>query len=71
MQISISHLKLGFTWTKKTFIILVVLRWNVPRWPNSWCACLVCGRSRVRNPKTGQIFHSVANGLPPLQQLRK
>jgi len=33
--------------------------------------CLVCGRSRVRFPKAGQILHSVANGSPPLQHLRR
>jgi len=26
---------------------------------------------RVRIPKVGQILHSVANGLPPLQHLRR
>jgi len=34
-------------------------------------ACLVCERSRVRFPKAEHILHSVANGSPPLQHLRR
>jgi len=42
-----------------------------PRWSNGWRACLVCGKSRVRIPKGGQILHSIASCSPPLQHLRR
>jgi len=33
--------------------------------------CLMCGRAGVQISKAGQILHSVANGSPSLQHLRK
>jgi len=38
---------------------------------DSRTVCLVCGRSKFRIQKIVQILHSIANGSPPLQNLRK